>query len=353
LLAPLRHRKKRVRLISDSKGFSSIVGAVFAVLVMMSLVSTVFVWSLSQNTLYNNAVTQTRQADLDRSNENIVANVTCLPVDSNNVEVNGTLENDGPLSTQIVTLWVIDTNPTTSQTTYFHKPLSITLKSGNVTTLPYGSTATTVPLANSQKDSLSCWFISGRGNTIYQNPMFNAGNTTNNYSSMYANVSSGIGLIGFDFKEFSHYDTSSSNTPGTLNLGLLAGFSKTYAIDATKYIIFHVVLTNYDPYGQTMYLNSSSAIYVVGSHSQTLKYDTWGLVNVTGDSKNGYVLNPAWVANYTLPLYTPVDIFFAGAQTGSNKLDTPFVYPLNILVFGKLGTGDYGQNVPFVALNFL
>jgi hypothetical protein len=324
---------------------------------MMSLISTVFVWSLSQNTLYNNAVTQTRQADLDRSNENIVANVTCLSLPPNTVSVNGTLENDGPLSTQIVTLWVIDTNPTTHKTTYASKSsLSMTLKTGNVTTLS-GPTAINVTLANSAADSLSCWFITGRGNTIYQNPMFNAGNTTiiNNggNSSIYSNVSSGIGLIGFDFKGFSHYDTNSSSTPGNnYNLGTFAGFSKTYVVTQGQYTIFHVILTNYDPYGATMYINSPSAVYVIGSHSGTVKYNTWSLVNVTGNNTIGYRLNPTFPVQYKLPLFTPVDVFFAGTGTDGGSIDSGRVYPLNILVYGKLDSSDYGQNVPFVTLYF-
>jgi len=168
LSALFRRRKTHRRLVSNSKGFSSIVGAIFAVLVMISLISTVLVWSLSQNTLYNNTVTQTRQADLDRSNEKIVANVTCTGVDINSVSVNGTLENDGPLSVQIVTLWVVDANLNTSA---FKSLSGITLKSGNVTTLS-GPTAITVSLANSPGDSLSCWFITGRGNTVFVNPIF-------------------------------------------------------------------------------------------------------------------------------------------------------------------------------------
>lgn len=34
------------------------------------------------------------------------------------------------------------------------------------------------------------------------------------------------------------------------------------------------------------------------------------------------------------------------------SIDKRRVYPLNILVHGKLGSEDYGQNVPFVTLYF-
>ena len=352
MLPHLRPNKTRRRLIHNSKGFSSIVGAVFSVLIMISLISAVFVWSLSENTRYNNSVRQANQADLDRSNERIVANVTVRSLDGNNVYVNGTLQNEGPLSAQITTLWVQNLG----QKTYAHRDsLGITLQSGNVTYLS-GST-TSVSLANSIGESFDCWFISGRGNIIHINPLFGAATININYSypeySTISNVSMGIGIIGFDFKQFFHYDTNSSSTPSNnYNLGPLASWSKTYATTQGRYTIFHVTLTSYDPTAQTMYVKLPSAIYVIGSHSGTVKFDTWKLVNVTGDATTGFRLNPTYPVQYILPHEIPVDVFFAGTGLDGGLIDSGAIYPLNIMVFGKLGTADYGQNVPFVTLYF-
>jgi len=339
-------------LTYNKKGFSSIVGAVFAVLIMISLITTVFVWSLSENTRYNNTVRETNQADSDRSAEKIVANVTVRSLDGNNVCVNGTLQNEGPLSVQIMTLWVQNTN----KTTYAHKDsLGITLKSGGVTYLS-GST-TTVSLVNSLGDNLDCWFISGRGNIIHINPLFGNLNFNINYSypeySTISNVSMGIGIIGFDFKKFYHYDTNLYGAPSNnYSLGKLADWSKTYSTTQGKYTIFHVTLTSYDPTAKTMYVYLPSAIYVVGSHSGTVKFDTWKLVNVTGNPDTGLTLNPTYSVNYTLPHETPVDVYFAGTGLDGGAIDSGYIYPLNIMIWGKLGTSDYGQNVPFVTLYF-
>ena len=75
-------------------------------------------------------------------------------------------------------------------------------------------------------------------------------------------------------------------------------------------------------------------------------------MNVTGSEAAGYKLNPATPAQYDLPYETPVDVFFAGTGNDGGSINTGRVYPLNILVYGKLGTADYGQNVPFVTLYF-
>ena len=342
-------------MIHNSKGFSSIVGAVFSVLIMISLISAVFVWSLSENTRYNNTVRQTNQADSDRSNEQIVANVTIRgSLDGNSVYVNGTLQNKGPLSAQITTLWVQNLN----KTTYAHKDsLGITLKSGSVTYL--SDSTTSISLANSIGDNLDCWFISGRGNIIHINPLFGAQTLNINYSypeySTISNVSMGIGIIGFDFKQFWHFDYNSTSTPpNNYNLGKLASWSNTYVITQGQYTIFHVTLTSYDPTGKTMCVLPPSSIYVIGSHSGTVKFLTYDLVNVTGNDATGFRINPTYPVNYTLPHETPVDVFFGdtGLDFSAQMLDHGTIYPLNIMVFGKLGADDYGQNVPFVTLYF-
>lgn len=337
------HRKK-INLFANSRGFSSIIGAIFAVLIMFSLVSTVFVWTLSKNAAYENTMAQNRQADLDRSNEKIVANVTCSRVNGSTVSVSGTLQNVGSLSAQIVTLWVVNNN---TQKYASMSPLSISpLKPGGVTILS-GSTAINVTLTNSPGDILSCWFISARGNTISKNPLF--GLVTGGNSYTYANVSQGIGLIGFDFKQFSHFDFSTQPSGNNVSLGV---FQKTYTISISNYTVFHVLLTNFDPANATLTIDQNSSIYTITTQGNAVKYGKWSLVNVTGDATNGYYLNPTSSTSYTLPATAPVDVFFAGSPGSSASLATG-VYPMNIMVFGKLGTNDYGQNVPFVALNIL
>ena len=360
MLPRLRLRKTRRRLTSDSKGFSSIVGAVFAVLVMISLISTVFVWSLSQNTLYNNTVTQTRQADLDRSNEKIVANVTVSRVDSNTVSVNGNLSNDGPLSVQIVSLWVVDTNA--SGSTYaFKSPLSITLKPGNVTTLS-GSTALNVSLNNALGDSLSCWFISGRGNTISKNPfaVANIGNTGNN--TLYANVSQGIGSVAMDFGSFVYFDIDGSYPPYNLRQSEwpngLPGFSPPFS--TSNSVAFRTTLTNYDPQNRTITLTSHTALWMLfkSTNPQQPLSNWWQIVNVnsTGSITS---TNAATFANVTLPWGQPTKVYFASEKDivvdntitlvtlGTKMVGSAAV---NLMLFGTIGTSSYGQNIPFVSV---
>jgi archaellum component FlaF (FlaF/FlaG flagellin family) len=334
----LRFRKARRKLIADSRGFSSVVGAVFAVLVMISLISTVFVWSLSQNTLYNNTVTQTRQADLDRSNEKVLANVTCIRVDSSTVSVNGTVENDGSLSAQIVTLWVLDANTTT----YGFKSLNITLTPGNITTLS-GPTYN-VPLANSVNDSLSCWFITGRGNPISEKSV--SPTIINNYSNgtgipPYAMVAGGIGSISMDFKSFRSYKVTSNSTGD-----FLGPERESFYVTISENTAFSIKVINLDLSGDDIYLIRGSLFWVVSPPvgGGAIKGEGWRLATIA----NGKI-SPLGAGSVPLPYNQTATIYF-GPDYVSNSNIQPGGIVTNLLLVGTIGTKNYGQNLPFISL---
>lgn len=75
-------------------------------------------------------------------------------------------------------------------------------------------------------------------------------------------------------------------------------------------------------------------------------------MNVTGDVTYGLYLNSALPGEYILPFGVLVKVYFLGKPDISSP-QVPQVYPLKIMVFGKLGKDDYGQNVPFVSVNVL
>ena len=339
MLPRLRLKKTRRRLTSNSKGFSSIVGAVFAVLVMISLISTVFVWSLSQNTQYNNAVRQSNLADLDRSNERIQTNVTCNRINDSWISVNGTLENYGSLSAQIVTLWVVDA----TNKNYNHTALNIILLPGNKTTLS-GSTAINVALNNQAEDSLSCWFISARGNTISEKSFL----IINNYNEgggnevpPYAFVSGGIGSIAMDFSSFSHYDNVAPANGSSVGSPVYG-----YTISGIINTMLHVKVTNYDLYNRTLTITGGS-MWAVTPFSGTIKGDQWSIANVT----NGKLITGTY--NQFINHTQAVDLYFGPTQASRSAGN---IVPLFILLYGQAtyenGTKiDYGQNLPFIALN--
>ena len=325
-------RKKVTRLTNNPKGFSSIIGLVFMVLVVLLLSTGVFMWTLSQNTLYNEALREKNQQEADRRYENVVATNGNYTFSGNVVTVAATLTNAGPVATQIINLWVFDTS---KQTYGFNNSLAsmtgANLNPGQVLNLN-GTNAieVTVPNAGSS-DNFNVWFVTARGNTV---PL------TKSQGIIMAQVSQGIGSISFDFEQFWHYDFSTQPADGT---PLPSKSPNNYTVSANNYTVFHVVLTNLDPLGKNIVLDGNSSIYIICAQSATVKYGTWGLVNVTANK-----IYPSSGAQCYLKYENMIEIYFAGKLKQNPDLNT--AYPLNVLLLGRKGNNDYGQNIPFVSI---
>jgi len=336
LSALFRLRKTRRRLVSDSKGFSSIVGAIFAVLVMISLISTVFVWSLSQNTLYNNTATQTRQADLDRSNEKtVVLNTTYTPYNNSNVNVYAQIQNIGSSSIQFITVWLYVSNSTPWTNYNFSSLANASVQGGSIFTLNVNLTATGVNPNSTY--SISSWLITARGNTVaLQQKIFSS---TVIISSQ---VTQGIGSIAMDFKQFNHYDFTSNPANGTT----LPSPTKSFSLSSSNYSILALLLTNYDSSGEAINLTGSSYIWAITAQASTLKGNSWSILKVA----NGKIITAPPFSSQLLPYKQPTWVYFGPTQPSWLKDN---VVPVNILLFGNIGSDDFGQNIPFVALNVL
>lgn len=155
------HRRKNRNIFSNRKGFSSIVGAVFAILVIVSLTGTFFVWSLQQNTLYVDAVRGVDQLTLDRQSESL--NVTSVPhyTGSNNmVSVAVDVQNDGPIYINITTFWVQDLSDT--QIYGYASNLNHTLSSGQ----PWSISETVQVPGDVTGHNFTGWLITQRGNVM-------------------------------------------------------------------------------------------------------------------------------------------------------------------------------------------
>jgi len=171
LKALLWLRRNIEKLTGSSKGFSSVIGTIFMVLLVVTSIAGIFLWTLYQNTLYNYAVRGQNQQELDVRNENVVANGN-YSVSGGKVSVIANLTNAGPVTAQIVNLWVFDTSKQTYgfNNSVANKPWAnltwTTLKAGQVLKFTSGNaTKVTVPNAVSG-DSFNIWFVTARGNTI-------------------------------------------------------------------------------------------------------------------------------------------------------------------------------------------
>jgi hypothetical protein len=75
-----------------------------------------------------------------------------------------------------------------------------------------------------------------------------------------------------------------------------------------------------------------------------MKSDSWNIANVTGGK---YYTSFSYKV---LPNGVPTWVNFGPTQPSWTAGSGPL--PINIALFGKIETSDYGQNLPYVVVNF-
>jgi len=331
------HKKRFRKLMANSKGFSSVIGTTFMVLVMMFLSTSVFMWTLSQDTIYNEAMKEKNQIEVDRLNEKVTASGVNYTVAGGVVSVEVVLKNEGPVSVEIVSIWVIDA---TMNKHNFSSPLNINLKPGNITYL-LGSKAINVTIVDSAPlHQFSSWFVTARGNVV---PSEREGGI------IVAQVSAGIGSVSMDFASFIYYNVSDYSLQVWPNGG--EGFN----VSSTKKIAFRVTLTNFDPYKRTITLNSHSVLWMIFPLSSATHNAWWYIVNVDGTG----TISSKTVGSFSdisLSYGQSTKIYFASSKDlGLDNFDLSnpgFNGPaaVNLMLLGKIGDSTFGQNIPFVSV---
>jgi len=329
---PLSLRKKSRKLKNNSKGFSSVIGTTFMVLVMIFLGTSVFLWTLSQNTLYNEAVRTRNQEETDRLSEGVIALGGNYSVSEDSVTVLAILKNAGSVTAKLTNLWVIDTN----QSKYTYEPVNLNLNPGDIEPV---SCTVTIPNTHANNTFVS-WFVTARGNTVPLERELEEG-------VVVAEVAQGIGYLAMDFDKFKYFEYASAYGLKDFPTG-----SGGYNVPAAEHVAFGVKLTNYDPSGRkrSLTLNSHSLIWM---YFPTIgKKVVWQIVSV---DVNGTV-QPTYSPT-TLAYQETATVYFASASDGSFSGTNDKVKPgsggpaaINLLLLGTIGSDEYGQNIPFVSV---
>ncbi len=301
------------------------------------MVSTnVLLWTFSQNALYTQAEKDLNQDEADRRNEKIEATDGDYSVSGNKVTVEVTLTNTGAVAAQIINLWVFDT----SIQTYNHIQLNLSLSPGSVTDLTGGAAiVVTVDGANPGDDFIS-WFVTARGNTIALEKEVLE-------DVIVAQVAQGIGYLAMDFDTFRYFKYASDYV-----LEDYPGGSGSYIVPRTQPVVFRIRLTNYDPSGgnRSLTLNSHSLLWMY--YPAVGKQVYWYIVNV---SANG-TISPTY-SDIIIGFRETTYVYFASASDGTftgtpdqKKPGTGGPAAINLLLLGKIGPSNYGQNIPFVSV---
>ena len=341
-------KKKLEKIVHDSRGFSAIIGTVFMVLVALLLCTNVFLWTLSQNTLYNEAVKERNQLEVDRLNERVKAFNAVYDWNDGEVSVSADLQNQGPLSVQITNLWVKDIDKDLYDCS---GPLDVNLEPGGASTLEINVTI----IGSESGDRFSSWLITGRGNVV---PL----QAREIKEITVAEVAAGIGAISMDFSNFKYYNVTEPGPPYFLE-NYAAGGKEGYVVSFSRDIAFQVNLTNYDVNipPRDIVLSSGSLLWMLfPTLPNQPRCRWWYIVNVDDNGKIAATFTPV-----TLKHAQSKIVFFASAQDtsggfipspsgasggGSLKLPAPGVVNLMLVGNWAVGISNFGQNVPFVTI---
>ena len=334
----LSHKKRIRQLIADSKGFSAVIGTVFMVLVMMFLSTSVFLWTLSQNTLYNQELKEKNQVELDRLNERVTASGVNYTGSGDVISVQVVLENNGASAVHISTLWVMDA---TINKYGFNNTLNLNLKPGDTICLACGNPVDVNMTGATATDTFNSWFVTARGNTV---PL------EEEQTVIVAQLAQGIGSIALNFFEFRFFTYE-----GDYELADYPEGTASFTVPHSTYIAFGVSLTNLDPMKQIITLEEYTQLwlYFPAVPGHTLG-PVWYIVNeVNGIIQSSYSPETIHFAETKL-------LIFASADHGSLDKDSRIeisdqqqkntLGAINLLLYGSIGSRDYGQNVPFVSL---
>jgi len=337
-------RKRFRKLTANSKGFSSVIGTTFMVLVMMFLSTSVFMWTLSQNTLYNEAIREKNQLESDVLSENVqVTNTTYVVVSDNNVKVSTDITNPGSLGVQFTTLWAYASNAT--YTGYNFANLSnVNVKGG--ANLFLSVNMTIAGLRPTGAYSFASWLITGRGNVV---PLQKA---TSSYTNIVtSNTTQGIGALMMDFQNFTYYVVNASKYLNPYP----SGYNAYYIQNArTSNIAFKVFLTNFDQDKRDITLTNGSELFIIYPSRGNALSDIWYIVNVDGTT--GKIQDS--FSSLTLRYNQQTPVYFASSQRGNTVPATssltpsqvPAIGAVNLALVGTIGDIPFGQNIPFVSI---
>jgi hypothetical protein len=322
------------------RGFSSIVGSVFMVLIMTLIASSYFIYTMSENTAYNVAIREKNQLDLSRMSESLQAlNTTYTTFNDTNVNVNARVQNIGSTSVQFITVWICVSNSTPWTGYNFRNLTNANVQPGNVYSLDINLTVSGLISGSNSTYSYSyaAWLVTSKGNTVALQQQIVSSTVI-----ISSQVSQGIGSISMDFKAFRYYDFGS----GYVSNGTILPSPKiSYTIPNSNKTILALQLTNYDNTTRDITLNNNSYVWVITPQAGTVKPAAWNIANVT----SGRYINS--FSTQTLQYGKPITVYFGPSSPGFASSALPTIVPVFILLFGKIGPNEFGQNIPFVAFN--
>jgi len=335
----------RRKFRKNSRGISSLIAAIFMVIIILFMSFNVFTFTLFKNTQFRDAVDALNQMDVEQTYERMsFSDVGFTRLENDWILVEAQLANDGAVSVRIVSLWVLQS----ATGKYGHADVSIPVLGLGKTDSFAASVAAVefveiegeiVPQLTGWPESsggFTAWFVTARGNRI-----------TIEDEVVYAKVSQGMGSLVMDFDNFRYF------TYEDVVNGELADYpygTVGFNLPTKTAVAFGILLQNEDPKKRSITLDSHSLFW---QPAGAVPASAWYIVNV--DPETQTILST--YSNITIGYGESAMLVFAsskdlGAGQGFKSESTKDVATVAtfLVLHGEIGSDSFAQNIPYVSI---
>jgi hypothetical protein len=318
------------------------------VLIVWILASSYFIWTLSENTRYNDAIREKNQLESNVLSENVqITNTTYFVNGNDNVQISTAITNPSSLSVQFTTLWVYASNATPYTGYNFTQLSNVNVKGGANLTLNFNMIVG--GLRSTGAYSFASWLITGRGNVV---PLQKS--TSSNIVT--SQTTQGIGSLMMSFTNFFYYKVILNQGSYYLDFSSQASGYLVNKNDAP--IAFMVTLTNLDSKDDILLNPYSEFFSILPFTGGAYQAVTWYIVNVNPTTGLINVPFTNILLPHPAPDPIPKSVYFASMDSvqssftplPQNKMAGPGTAPVNLALIGTKGGSPFGQNIPFVSI---
>ena len=317
-----------------SKGMSTVVGAVFMILIIFTVSTSYVVMSMKRSAEYNQEAMERYRQEAERLNEEIEAtNGDYTVLSASKINVEAMLENVGSVATEIVSLWVFDNTTQAYACNSTLESLDLNLNPGNSV---QASINVTIPNIDDTHEFHS-WLITSRGN------MFRVKTADDILRELIAQGA--VGPMIYSFYEFRYYLYQGSKLKD-YPTGI-----ENFEVPNNADIAFGVTIANYDAKERDMTLTSYTHLWVSSDSASMNQWKRFYIVDVAPDG------TPSAYTSLTIPYGEKELLVLASGERGDfEKQSLPkshfpdgTVQGTYLLIYGFFEGDSFAQNVPFVA----
>jgi len=328
-----QHLLPNKKFWKNSKGVSGIIATIFLVMIILFLYANVFIFIQRENTRFQDVVSEVNQMDIDRSSEKLIVSNLNYTVVEDKVHVEAQVTNDGAVSIQIITIWVVDK---TIQKYGHNDTLNINLKTGDTLIFTESNALRVTIKGSSSSNVFTSWFVTVRGNLV---PL------EEEQGIIVAQLAQGIGSLALDFEKFRYFTYESPQKLSNYPTGTVS-----FNVPKNEYVAFGCYLTNLDPSKQTITIDSHSLFWQPGRPG--VAEGAWFIVNVNEDGTINGAYSPISLkyGETKMFVFASQNDLALGSFSRAKTPNTVTTVATFLLLHGTLGSTAYAQNIPFVSL---